>query len=299
MEKISTKYRFEDHNDGTITDHLSNLMWMKNDSWLNLGHLVSWHQANEYVQELNKQKFGGYSNWRIPNGNDAKSLFDLEVSNIDREGCEIHLDPIFPSGCGYTTWTTETRGAKAAMGYDFRSDYEYWLAKENDGFPSGVRPVRNIKTAQDIEREKLRFVDNGDGTLTDNETGLMWNKNDSFLDMDKWVTWEEAKVYCLELNKSLLAGYDDWRMPTRKEAQSICDPANPVTDAYGDTVYLVAGFPPGSGATCWTKTLNKNDKSLAVRFQFYNGDYKWHKKGLRSHGVRAVREVKPAESGDA
>ena len=51
-------------------------------------------------------------------------------------------------------------------------------------------------------------------------------------------------------------------------------------------------FPPGAGQTCWTKTLHKTDKALAIRFQFYNGDYKWHQMGLRSHGVRAVRAIK-------
>ena len=80
-------------------------------------------------------------------------------------------------------------------------------------------------------------------------------------------------------------------MPTRKEAQSIYDPSSPVTDNYGDTLFLVKGFPAGAGQTCWTKTLHKSDKNLAIRFHFYNGDYKWNQMGLRSHGVRAVRNL--------
>jgi len=55
---------------------------------------------------------------------------------------------------------------------------------------------------------------------------------------------------------------------------------------------LASAFPPGAGQTCWTKTLHKTDKALVIRFQFYNGDFKWHQKGLRSHGVRAVRVIK-------
>ncbi len=80
-------------------------------------------------------------------------------------------------------------------------------------------------------------------------------------------------------------------MPTLKETQSIYDPANPVTDNYGDTIFLVKGFSPGAGQTSWTKTLHKTEKGSAIRFHYYNGDYKWHQIGLRSHGVRAVRDL--------
>ena len=72
-----------------------------------------------------------------------------------------------------------------------------------------------------------RFQVHKNGTLSDFQTGLMWKTSDSFLDLDKWVTWQEAKVYIKELNQDQFAGYGDWRMPTRKEAQSIYDPANP------------------------------------------------------------------------
>ncbi|MFQ5443605.1 MAG: DUF1566 domain-containing protein [Nitrospinales bacterium] len=139
------------------------------------------------------------------------------------------------------------------------------------------------------EEEFQRFVDNGDGTISDFETGLMWKKTDSYLEKDKWISWEEAKVYINNLRKEKFADYSDWRMPTRKEAMTIYDPDNPITATHGDTVYLPKVFPPGGGATIWTRTVHKEEVGLAMRFHFYNGDYKWHKKGLRSHGARAVR----------
>lgn len=280
--------RFVDNGDGTITDRATRLMWMKHDSWLELKHLLSWHKGQEFLREKNAARFAGYENWRFPTGSETRELFDSEASNTDREGCEIHLDPIFPKGCGHTTWTSETRGAKSAMGYDYRADYEYWLAKENDGFPSGVRLVRDI-TAVATQKKKHAFVDNGDGTISDHQTGLMWKRTDSYIDMDKWVSWSEAKIYCSELNKQEFAGHKDWRMPTRKEAMTIYDPSHPTKDVYGDVVYLYEVFPPGAGITTWTKTLSKEDNAVAMRFHYYNGDYKWHGRGLRSHGVRAVR----------
>ena len=291
MENTEKKSALTDNENGTISDARSGLMWMKNDTWLELGRLITWHEGIEYSRKMNEQKFASHNNWRFPTCSEARTLFDWEASNIDVQGTEIHLDPIFPSGCGFSTWTSETRGAKAAMGFDYRSEYEFWLAKENEGFPSGLRLVRKIGTKSEIPDEE-RFIDNKDGTVTDTVAGLMWKASDSYLELDKWVSWQEAKMWLEEINKRQFAKQTDWRMPTRKEVQMIYDPANPVTDKFGDTVFLVKGFPPGCGQTSWTKTLNKNDKTVAMRFHFYNGDYKWHKQGLRSHGVRPVRNLK-------
>lgn len=286
--KVETQY--VDNEDGTVTDSKYKLMWMKEDTWVTLGRLITWHESLELARKMNEEKFAGYGNWRIPSASEAKHLYDLSLSNTDVEGAEIHIDPVFTPGCGFSTWTSQTRGAKAAMAHDYRSDYEFWLAKENDGFPSAVRLVRDNIQEED-DSDFVRIEPHQDGTITDHKTNLMWKAVDSYMDLDKWVSWAEAKTYVQELNRVRFAGHRNWRMPTRKEAQSIYDVSSPVTDNYGDTVFLLKGFPAGCGLTCWTKTLNKSDKGLAIRFHFYNGDYKWHQLGLRSHGVRAVRDL--------
>jgi hypothetical protein len=60
------------------------------------------------------------------------------------------------------------------------------------------------------------FVDNGDGTITDQATGLMWTKSDSATTMN----WEQALDHAENLQ---LAGYDNWRLPNAKELQAIVD----------------------------------------------------------------------------
>jgi hypothetical protein len=59
-----------------------------------------------------------------------------------------------------------------------------------------------------------RFTDNGDGTMTDNLTGLMWTKNAT----SSHKTWQEALDYC---NNLTLGGYSDWRLPDVNELESL------------------------------------------------------------------------------
>lgn len=62
----------------------------------------------------------------------------------------------------------------------------------------------------------MRFIDNGDGTITDLTTGLMWQQADDGIKR----TWNEAKKYAEALN---LAGYSDWRLPTIHELFGLVD----------------------------------------------------------------------------
>jgi len=61
------------------------------------------------------------------------------------------------------------------------------------------------------------FVDNGDGTVTDRATGLMWQKDGS----PKPLTLKRAKYYIGSLNDKRFLGYSDWRIPTIEELASL------------------------------------------------------------------------------
>jgi len=49
------------------------------------------------------------------------------------------------------------------------------------------------------------FVDNGDGSITDRATGLMWTKDDSGIGM----TWKEALAWVQQKNAENYLGYSD------------------------------------------------------------------------------------------
>jgi hypothetical protein len=63
------------------------------------------------------------------------------------------------------------------------------------------------------------FVDNGDGTVTDRATGLMWQKDGS----PKALTLKRATYYIYSLNRKRFMGHSDWRMPTVEELASLME----------------------------------------------------------------------------
>jgi triacylglycerol esterase/lipase EstA (alpha/beta hydrolase family) len=60
------------------------------------------------------------------------------------------------------------------------------------------------------------YTDNGNGTVTDNVTGLVWQQEDD----NQTRIWSSALIYC---NNSTLGAYTDWRLPTQKELNNIVD----------------------------------------------------------------------------
>ena len=65
-----------------------------------------------------------------------------------------------------------------------------------------------------------RFVDNGDGTVTDRQTGLMWIKNGWRMEFLAAVSWDAAMKKCAGFRAG---NYTDWRLPTVEEWRSLVD----------------------------------------------------------------------------
>jgi hypothetical protein len=126
------------------------------------------------------------------------------------------------------------------------------------------------------------LIANGNGTVTDTSTGLMWQQATA----PGKYTWQGALAYCENLT---LAGHSDWRLPTWKELLSIADHTRyePSIDttAFPGTVY----FHFVIDSYYWTSTTSPNS-SLAVTVDFVVGEVgSTNKSG--GYYVRAVRNV--------
>jgi hypothetical protein len=77
------------------------------------------------------------------------------------------------------------------------------------------------------------WVDNGDGSLSDRATGLMWQQGGS----DKRMNYDEIPAYIERVNKEGLVGHHDWRLPTLEEAASLLEPEERNKDLYIDPLF--------------------------------------------------------------
>jgi hypothetical protein len=107
-------------------------------------------------------------------------------------------------------------------------------------------------TGQDGELQKglpRAYADNGDGTITDTKTGLMWEKlsaDGSIHDMDNSYAWADAfgKVAALNAGGGF-AGHTDWRVPNVSELLSIVNYAALTIPAVTPVFYTgCVGAPP-------------------------------------------------------
>jgi len=139
-----------------------------------------------------------------------------------------------------------------------------------------------------MEKNKSRFLKKDDGTIYDSLTSLTWLANDSRLDLDKEVSWDEAQKYAEEMNAKKFAGHNDWRMPTIHEATSLFNKDKLNKDFKGGDIHIDSVFPPGMGNCTWTSETRGRESQILF---YVNGLPYWYEKNDKtiSHGVRLVR----------
>ena len=95
------------------------------------------------------------------------------------------------------------------------------------------------------------LVDNGDGTITDPNSSLMWKKTDAWIDMHKFYTWMDHRQYVDKFNTEKFAGYENWRIPNKVEALTIFDKTKECMDKNGTLFPLDPIFEAGGASNTW------------------------------------------------
>ena len=121
-----------------------------------------------------------------------------------------------------------------------------------------------------------RFIDNGDGSVTDAETDLVWQKEAA----PERVDWLEAKRYVQGLNEAGFAGYSDWRLPNNEELLSLM-----LTRENSKRLFLDPIF--GSQRCFWSADTRGHHVACYIDF-YYGGVYRFEENYV-NHSVRAVR----------
>jgi len=190
---------------GVVLDTVTSLMWQQVDA----GEMTI-DKAIVYCDTLS---LAGFTNWRLPSAHEAFSILNHQYANPSL------LSTVFPVSLAEYWWTADRQ---------YNDTNKIWATNAGGGIGNHprtetisaggtkkfhVRAVRDVVSPTTVANA---FTDNGNQTITDNLTQLVWQKNPRIDSM----TWEDALQYA---DTFQLAGYTDWRLPNIKELQSIND----------------------------------------------------------------------------
>ena len=159
-------------------------------------------------------------------------------------------------------------------------------------------------TGQDGEKQagaNLAYQDNGDGTVTDLDTGLMWEKltdDGSIHDRDQTFSFASIQTHIAAVNGEPLGGYTDWRAPNIRELQSIVNygTANPAvtasafyTNCFGGCTNLVCSCTAFAHHWSTTTAINLPGSAFTVNFTDGTGGVFTKTGPGNLFAVRAVR----------
>ena len=107
---------FQQNPDGTITDRSTRLVWQQAGS----DHPISWYEAHEYIEKLNKDHLAGCANWRLPTVDELMSL----VTEVPR-AVDLCIEPLFDQGKRWL-WSSDRRSYVAAWYVSLDLGYVSW-----------------------------------------------------------------------------------------------------------------------------------------------------------------------------
>jgi hypothetical protein len=244
---------------------------------------------------MNAQNYGGHSDWRLPTIKELYSLIDFRGTDPPPEGTgTTGLIPFIDSnyfGFEYgdtsageriidSQWVTSTlytADNSMMFGVNFADGRIKGYGMTSPDPQQGEKTfyVRLCRGNNDYGTNS--FVDNGNGTVTDEATGLMWTLSDS----GQGMNWEDALALAEQKNAENYLGHNDWRLPNAKELQGIVDytrSPDTTNSAAIDPVFDITAITNEDGETdypfFWTGTTHvraDGSGSAAVYVAFGRG----------------------------
>ncbi len=213
---------YTDNHDGTVTDNVTGLTWQQD-----MGAKMTFADAFTHADTL---ELGGHSDWRVPGIKELYSLILFTGQSGGEQAIKKFIDetyfvqPIGDTSVGEREIDAQTWSSTRYVGSIFGQQEGIFGVNFIDGrikaYPQTKANSSNRMYFRMVRGNPLYgtndYVDNGDGTVSDRATGLMWQQADDGVARD----WQGALAYAENM---ILAGYSDWRLPNAKELQSIVD----------------------------------------------------------------------------
>ncbi len=134
---------FADNPNGVISDKQANLEWLPKDSYGDLGRWLNFQEAVSYRGTMVSVYAGGHNDWRLPTQEEALGLFNEDLTQLDWEGEEVHIHPLFVIKCGRHIWTSEENDENQAAVVNLQDGSNEFMDKESrDNL--AVRLVRTV-----------------------------------------------------------------------------------------------------------------------------------------------------------
>jgi len=235
--------------DGSVHDKDNQYTWYDSDPATNGGNAGTsgdGKDTEDFIYALNAESFGDFTDWRLPTIKELDSIVNLgtTIPTIDTA--------YFPNTVSSGYWSSSTDAY--STGYALRIYFGY--GNDSTHLKSDAYYVRAVRGGQAGSLGHL--VINGDGTVIDTSSGLMWQQ----AGVETEMIWKAALSYCEGLS---LAGYSDWRLPNQKELRSIVDynVYNPAID----TTY----FPNAESSNYWSSSPTTYYTGGAWGIDFYYG----------------------------
>ena len=290
--------RFTDNHDGTIHDALTGLTWLENAGCF---QPANWNAAVADVNQLANGQCGlsdvsQAGDWRMPNLVELESLIDASASNpavtgpfTNVSGALYWTSTVYYGGDEGTTNAWVIRLGDGSYLNDSSSNLiatslnGVWAVKGSGGgsvklqstgmyVPFAANDDGSVEAG--VPQTSSRMIDNGNGTVTDTMTGLVWLKQADCVN----GTWTGALASVNTLASGQCGLSDgskagDWRMPNRKEMQSLQDREQNNHALYFNETFPSAtqGFPTQNAIFSsmislqyyWTSTTDAADTSQA------------------------------------
>lgn len=318
--------RFSDNGDGTMTDRLTRLIWTKDAAAPTAGactgyKAMDWTSALDYVVCLNSNNYLGHNDWRLPNINELESLVNAADSPqtwlSDKGFSDVQINSYWSSTTSaYQSDKAWTIGMSdgSANAYAKGNSVDTWVWPMRPG-QSSRAPAPVWKTGQHIiyypgddgatqrgvSWPKQRFSANGNDTVTDNLTGLIWTKDAASPGPQACtpgtsMVMQEALnfIRCLNANKYL--GKGDWRLPNRKELHTLTDYSEYGNALPAENPFIHVGGNDQGGywsstldATIWhydfAWSFGMDSGAINSSYRDYADFYVWPVRGGRSSNV--------------